>query len=130
MAAPIACELMVGLLIRSHLDTALWHPVKLPRIARSSLLPLVTAPSGNLPTAAGVAVVDGGPEPWQGRLDDALFIRPPGDSMKAHRPTIMGTRHMIAATQYLAAEAGFKILEAGGNAIDAGVAAGIALGVV
>ena len=50
--------------------------------------------------------------------------------MKAHRPTIMGTRHMIAATQYLAAEAGFKILEAGGNAIDAGVAAGISLGVV
>src|SRR5712671_5812002 len=53
-----------------------------------------------------------------------------GDNMKAHRPTIMGTRHMIAATQYLAAEAGFKILEAGGNAIDAGVAAGISLGVV
>ena len=50
--------------------------------------------------------------------------------MKAHRPTIMGTRHMIAATQYLAAEAGFRILEAGGNAIDAGAAAGIALGVV
>ena len=50
--------------------------------------------------------------------------------MKSHRPTIMGTRHMISATQYLAAEAGFKILEAGGNAIDAGVAAGIALGVV
>ena len=50
--------------------------------------------------------------------------------MRAHRPTIMGTRHMIAATQYLAAEAGFKILEAGGNAIDAGVAGGIALGVV
>jgi gamma-glutamyltranspeptidase/glutathione hydrolase len=50
--------------------------------------------------------------------------------MKAHRPTIMGTRHMIAATQYLAAEAGFRVLEAGGNAIDAGVAAGIALGVV
>ncbi len=50
--------------------------------------------------------------------------------MKAHRPTIMGTRHMISATQYLAAEAGFKILEAGGNAIDAGVGAGIALGVV
>ena len=50
--------------------------------------------------------------------------------MKAHRPTIMGTRHMISATQYLATEAGFKILEAGGNAIDAGVAAGISLGVV
>jgi gamma-glutamyltranspeptidase/glutathione hydrolase len=53
-----------------------------------------------------------------------------GKSMKSHRPTIMGTRHMIAATQYLAAEAGFKILEAGGNAIDAGVGCGIALGVV
>src|SRR5438105_7863775 len=53
-----------------------------------------------------------------------------GEYMKAHRPTIMGTRHMIAATQYLATQAGFKILEAGGNAIDAGVAAGIALGVV
>jgi gamma-glutamyltranspeptidase/glutathione hydrolase len=50
--------------------------------------------------------------------------------MKAHRPTIMGTRHMVAACQYLAAEAGFRILEAGGNAIDAGVAAGISLGVV
>ena len=25
--------------------------------------------------------------------------------MKAHRPTIMGTRHMASATQYLAAEA-------------------------
>jgi gamma-glutamyltranspeptidase/glutathione hydrolase len=53
-----------------------------------------------------------------------------GKTMKSYRPTIMGTRHMIAATQYLAAEAGFKILEAGGNAIDAGVAGGIALGVV
>src|SRR5262249_36868824 len=50
--------------------------------------------------------------------------------MKAHRPTIMGTHHMVAACQYLAAEAGLRILEAGGNAIDAGVAAGIALGVV
>ena len=50
--------------------------------------------------------------------------------MKAHRPTIMGTRHMIVACHYLAAEAGLQILQAGGNAIDAGVAAGIALGVV
>jgi gamma-glutamyltranspeptidase/glutathione hydrolase len=37
---------------------------------------------------------------------------------------------MISAGHYLAAEAGFAILEAGGNAVDAGVAAGIALGVV
>ena len=46
------------------------------------------------------------------------------------RPTIRGTRHMVSAGHYLAAEAGFAILEAGGNAVDAGVAAGIALGVV
>lgn len=45
-------------------------------------------------------------------------------------PNPMGTRHMIVAGHYLAAHAGFQILEAGGNAIDAGVAAGIALGVV
>ncbi|HEX5452639.1 MAG TPA: gamma-glutamyltransferase family protein, partial [Stellaceae bacterium] len=48
----------------------------------------------------------------------------------AHRPTIAVTRHAIAAGHYLATIAGFDILQAGGNAIDAGVAAGIALGVV
>jgi gamma-glutamyltranspeptidase/glutathione hydrolase len=48
----------------------------------------------------------------------------------AHRPTIAVTRHAIAAGHYLAAAAGFALLEAGGNAIDAGCAAGIALGVL
>src|SRR5690606_37958240 len=38
--------------------------------------------------------------------------------------------HMISAGHYLATHAGAQILQAGGNAIDAGVAAGIALGVV
>ena len=47
-----------------------------------------------------------------------------------HRPTVYGTRHAISAGHYLAAAAGFSVLEAGGNAIDAGVAAGIALGVL
>src|SRR5262245_19851010 len=51
-------------------------------------------------------------------------------SMRAYRQTVMGTRHAVAACHYLAAEAGFTILEGGGNAIDAGVAAGITLGVV
>jgi gamma-glutamyltranspeptidase/glutathione hydrolase len=46
------------------------------------------------------------------------------------RPTIAVTRHAIAAGHYLAATAGFAILEAGGNAIDAGCAAGMALGVL
>jgi gamma-glutamyltranspeptidase/glutathione hydrolase len=50
--------------------------------------------------------------------------------MSAGRMTIMGTRHVISAGHYLAAHAGFEILEAGGNAIDAGVAAGIAIGVL
>src|SRR5437868_8636290 len=48
----------------------------------------------------------------------------------AHRPAIAVTRHAIAAGHYLAATAGFDILEGGGNAVDAGVAAGIALGVL
>lgn len=46
------------------------------------------------------------------------------------RPTLYGTRHAISAGHYLAAAAGFSILEAGGNAIDAGCAAGVALGVL
>jgi gamma-glutamyltranspeptidase / glutathione hydrolase len=46
------------------------------------------------------------------------------------RPTLQGTRHMVSAGHYLAAHAGFAILEAGGNAIDAGCAAGLVLGVV
>ena len=47
-----------------------------------------------------------------------------------YQPTITGNRYMVAAGHYLATQAGFDSLEAGGNAIDAGVAAGIALGVV
>src|SRR6195952_5813703 len=47
-----------------------------------------------------------------------------------YRPTIHGTRHAVSAGHYLAASAGFSVLEAGGNAIDAGVAGGIALGVL
>ncbi len=51
-------------------------------------------------------------------------------NMPTYRPTITGTRHMISAGHHAAAHAGFAILEAGGNAVDAGVAAGIALGVL
>lgn len=46
-----------------------------------------------------------------------------------HGNVLTGTRHMVAAGQFAAAHAGFLILESGGNAIDAGVAAGLALGV-
>ena len=52
----------------------------------------------------------------------------------AHRPTAtvqtIGTRWAISAGHPLAAEAGARVLVAGGNAIDAGVAGGITLGVV
>jgi gamma-glutamyltranspeptidase/glutathione hydrolase len=46
------------------------------------------------------------------------------------RPTIVATRHVASAGHYLAAHAAFSILEAGGNAVDAGVAAGLTMGVV
>jgi gamma-glutamyltranspeptidase/glutathione hydrolase len=46
------------------------------------------------------------------------------------QPMITGARYMISAGHYLATEAGHAVLQAGGNAVDAGVAAGIALGVV
>lgn len=46
------------------------------------------------------------------------------------RTEVTGTKHMIAAGHHMAAQAGFEILESGGNAVDAGVAAGIALGVL
>ena len=49
---------------------------------------------------------------------------------KARRPNVAGLRHVVAAGHYLAAHAGFTVLEAGGNAIDAGVAAGLATNVV
>ena len=50
--------------------------------------------------------------------------------VSAARPEIVAGEHAIAAGHYLATEAGMAILNAGGNAIDAGVAAGLAMGVV
>jgi gamma-glutamyltranspeptidase / glutathione hydrolase len=50
--------------------------------------------------------------------------------LSSFRPVIAGRRHMAVAGHYLASHAAFAILEGGGNATDAGVAAGIALGVV
>src|SRR6201997_989255 len=64
--------------------------------------------------------------PLDSLSDSGIESRP----VITHRPVIMGTRHLVVAGHYLAAAAGFSILEAGGNAIDAGVAAGIALGVL
>ena len=46
-----------------------------------------------------------------------------------HGNVLTGSRHMASSCHFAASHAAFLILEAGGNAIDAGVAAGLALGV-
>ena len=53
-----------------------------------------------------------------------------GLSLPSYKPALMGVKHGISSGHYHAATAGFRILEEGGNAIDAGVASGIALNVV
>src|SRR5687768_2810420 len=53
-----------------------------------------------------------------------------GPGGRALRPDALGSHHAVAAGHPLAALAAFKILEAGGNAVDAGVAGGLCLGVV
>ncbi len=50
--------------------------------------------------------------------------------IEAMRPCIMGTQHMVSAANHAAAHVAFSVLERGGNAVDAGVAGGIALCVV
>ena len=49
--------------------------------------------------------------------------------LESYRPPIMGVTHVVSSGHYLAASAGYRILEEGGNAIDAGVASGIAINV-
>ncbi len=46
------------------------------------------------------------------------------------RPPIIARRHLVASGHYLASLAGLRMLERGGNAIDAGVATGLAINVV
>jgi len=46
------------------------------------------------------------------------------------RPALLASRHMVSSCHYLATFAGTRMFERGGNAIDAGVAAGIALNVL
>jgi gamma-glutamyltranspeptidase / glutathione hydrolase len=46
------------------------------------------------------------------------------------KPQVMGRRGVVAAGHHLAAEAGFRLIQQGGNAVDAGVAAVFAEGVV
>jgi gamma-glutamyltranspeptidase / glutathione hydrolase len=57
-------------------------------------------------------------------------MAPKPQTSQAMRPDIQATRHVVAAGHYMAAQAAMQILEGGGNAVDAGVAAGIATGVL
>ena len=52
------------------------------------------------------------------------------DPARPYRPDVVARRHLVVSGHYWASQAGFQILEAGGNAIDAGVAAGIAINVL
>src|SRR5512146_1889987 len=49
---------------------------------------------------------------------------------RARRPNIMARQHVVVSGHYYASLAGLQILEAGGNAIDAGVATGLAIDVL
>ena len=61
---------------------------------------------------------------------DSISRPLPVAGIESLRPLLLGTRHMTVAGHYGAAHAAFAVLESGGNAVDAGVAAGIALGVL
>jgi len=46
------------------------------------------------------------------------------------RPALLGSKHMVSSSHYLASLAGLRMFPRGGSAIDAGIAAGIALNVL
>src|ERR1700729_352388 len=49
---------------------------------------------------------------------------------RPRRPNVIAQRHVVVSGHYYASLAGLQILEAGGNAIDAGVATGLAIDVL
>lgn len=63
-------------------------------------------------------------------LDSAAAQRSAPLYTPTHTVQVIGVRWAVAAGHPLAAEAGARVLNAGGNAVDAGVAAGLTLGVV
>src|SRR5690242_2490101 len=101
------------------------------RTGSSAMGRLLRIGAASCPARGGVdrgSVARGGAEGKAPAL--ARKGRAGGAPMFATRPPLYGTRHAVSAGHYLAAAAGFSVLEAGGNAIDAGCAAGIALGVL
>ncbi len=61
---------------------------------------------------------------------DAAPAQPSAPWTPSHTVEVIGGRWAVSAGHPLAAEAAARVLRAGGNAIDAGVAAGLCLGVV
>jgi gamma-glutamyltranspeptidase / glutathione hydrolase len=65
---------------------------------------------------------------------DSASEQAPSAAKSSYTPThttqTIGSRWAVAAGHPLAAEAGARVLSAGGNAVDAGVAAGMCLGIV
>src|SRR5262249_41314533 len=59
-----------------------------------------------------------------------VIVPVPGTTLTSLRPLIQGTNGVVVASHPAAAMAGLDILRRGGNAIDAGVAVGLALNVV
>jgi gamma-glutamyltranspeptidase / glutathione hydrolase len=59
-------------------------------------------------------------------LDPAYLNGP----QRPHRPNVIAQHHVVVSGHYYASLAGLQILEAGGNAIDAGVATGLAIDVL
>jgi gamma-glutamyltranspeptidase/glutathione hydrolase len=59
-------------------------------------------------------------------IDTARLFTP----ARPRRPSVMAHRHLVVSGHYWASLAGFQVLEAGGNAIDAGVATGLAIDVL
>ena len=49
---------------------------------------------------------------------------------RSRRPNVMARHHVVVSGHYYASLAGLQVLEAGGNAIDAGVATGLAIDVL
>ena len=47
----------------------------------------------------------------------------------SYRPPALGLNHMVSSGNHFASLAGYEILNMGGNAVDAGVASGLAINV-
>lgn len=60
-------------------------------------------------------------------MPDSAFLFGPA---RARRPNVLAREHVVVSGHYYASLAGLQILEAGGNAVDAGVATGLAIDVL